>query len=404
VPTIGRLRSPVGRFEFVVADISGDQRRLEEAAAGLPPGAARAEALAVRLRHDGARVIWSDPVVVQRRELLARCSERGRSSVEIARTDSSLLTELQLGAWFDSVWWLRLLRQLSVPVARLTTAAEVRFAADVAFWRGVRSRATDEEWRRWTKTSYTALVYHRLAGERKAGQERIDLAPERFARQLRVLRALGFKHLPPDELFALHEGVAPGNLRRAFAITLDDGLLDCLAPLLDHAEPGVQLFISTAEVGGAAHWLDAEPLLGWDEVRRLADAKVAVGSHARHHRRLTDLTPAEISEELVGSRSDLARQLGSPLSVLAYPNGAYDQTVRAVTVEAGFRAAFATGKGRNGVGTDKYALRRVSVHAADGALAILWKVTTGEGLPHTWLRFRRFRGRARAVIRQRFSR
>jgi hypothetical protein len=34
-------------------------------------------------------------------------------------------------------------------------------------------------------------------------------------------------------------------------------------------------------------------------------------------------------------------------------------------------------------------LRRVSVHGADGALAVVWKVLTGEALPGFWLRLRR---------------
>jgi hypothetical protein len=65
--------------------------------------------------------------------------------------------------------------------------------------------------------------------------------------------------------------------------------------------------------------------------------------------------------------------------------------VRTAAAEAGFRVAFATSKGRNGQGTDPYSIRRVSVHAADGVLAVLWKVVTGEGLPRLWLRVRRIR-------------
>jgi peptidoglycan/xylan/chitin deacetylase (PgdA/CDA1 family) len=395
---VGRLRSLVGRFDYVVADTSGDEALLSEARGDLPPGAALAEASAVRLRRKGAELTWGEPVVLQRRrDVLGLCEERGRSSVEIARSDPSLLTELQLGAWFDATWNVRLVRRLAAAGIRPPARVDLRLATDAAFWRGVRSRASASEWASWTRTSYVALVYHRLAGERKPGQERIDLAPETFARQLRLLRRLGFRHLEVEELLSLHEERPGAQLRRAYAVTLDDGLLDCFEPLLARRESGIQIFVSTAEVGGHAHWLDDEPLLGWDETRTLASAGIAIGSHARHHRRLVGLEPHELDGELRGSWSDLGREVAPP-STLAYPHGAHDEAVRAATIRAGFQAAFTTNKGRNAPGTDRYCLRRVSVHEADGPLAVLWKVATGEGLPGIWLRARRLRQRFAAGL------
>jgi peptidoglycan/xylan/chitin deacetylase (PgdA/CDA1 family) len=389
------LRGLVGRFVHVVANVSGDELSLERARAGLPPGAALSEAVAVRLKREGVELVWGEPVVVRgSRELLAVCRERGRSAVDIVRADPSLLTELQLGSWFDATWSVRLLRRSATRV-RVPARAELRLAADAAFWRGVRSHATAAEWTLWTRTSYVALVYHRLAGERREGQERVDVAPETFARQLRALGRLGFRHLELDELLALHETTEPERTRRAFVVTLDDGFRDCRSPLLDRPERGIQLFVPTAEIGARAHWLADELLLGWDEVRELAQAGVAIGSHARHHRRLVGLAPGELADELEGSRSDLERESVWHSPVVAYPHGAHDERVRAAAIEAGFRAAFTTAKGRNAHGTDRFDLRRVSVHEADGVLAVLWKVATGEGLPKFWLRLRRLRRRTR---------
>ena len=399
LPTVGRLTGLMSRFNHVVADISGDEGLLSQARAGLPSGAARAEASAVRLRREGVEFKWGDPVVVPSRELLAACAERGRSSVEVVRADPSLLMELQLGAWFDATWEVRLLRRLATGHVRPPARVNLRLAADAAFWLGVRARASKAEWTRWTRTSYVALVYHRLAGERKPGQDRIDLAPETFARQLRLLRRLGFRHLELEEFLSLYEDQLEPRLRRAYVVTLDDGLHDCLSPLLDQPERGIQLFVSTAEVGGRAHWLDDEPLLDWDDVRALARSGIAIGSHARHHVRLVGLEPGALASELEGSRLDLDREVASSSPVLAYPHGAHDEAVRTAAVEAGFRAAFTTNKGRNGRATDPYGLRRVSVHEADGALAVLWKVLTGEGLPRLWLRLRHLRGRTVRVRR-----
>ncbi len=243
--------------------------------------------------------------------------------------------------------------------------------------------------RRLDGMSYVVLVYHRFAGELKPGQERIDISPRRFARQLRVLRLLGFRSLDPATILAFHAGEITKLPRRSVVITVDDAIADCVEPLRRHARWRPQLFVPTAEVGGSAHWIDGEPVATWEEIAALVDAGVAIGSHTRHHRRLTTLHGKERAAELAGALADLRQRLGSPLPILAYPNGDHDESVCRDARDAGYAAAFTTEKGRNGAGTDPFRLRRVSVHGADGALALLWKAVTGEALPGWWLRLRR---------------
>ena len=48
------------------------------------------------------------------------------------------------------------------------------------------------------------LLYHRLAGELKPGQERLDVPPAQFARQLRLLRRAGLHPVSLDEVVAFH--------------------------------------------------------------------------------------------------------------------------------------------------------------------------------------------------------
>jgi peptidoglycan/xylan/chitin deacetylase (PgdA/CDA1 family) len=116
---------------------------------------------------------------------------------------------------------------------------------------------------------------------------------------------------------------------------------------------------------------------------------VAIGSHTRHHRRLTRLGAAEREVELTGSLAELRENVPGAAAVLAYPNGDHDEAVCEAARRAGYALAYTTEKGRNGAGTDPLRLRRVSVHGADGAPAVLWKVLTGEALPPLWLRLRR---------------
>jgi len=253
--------------------------------------------------------------------------------------------------------------------------------------------------RRLDGSSYVALVYHRFTGELKPGQERIDISPRRFARQLRVLRLLGFRPLDAATILAFHAGEVMRLPRLGVAITVDDAIADCVEPLRRHARWRPQLFVPTAEADGSAHWIDGERVASWEEIAALATAGVAIGSHTRHHRRLTTVDGEERVGELAGSLADLRERLGSPLPVLAYPNGDHDESVCRDACEAGYVAAFTTEKGRNGAGTDPFRLRRVSVHGADGALAVLWKAVTGEALPGWWLRLRRLTTRTASNFR-----
>jgi peptidoglycan/xylan/chitin deacetylase (PgdA/CDA1 family) len=295
--------------------------------------------------------------------------------------------------WSEAPWRTRLLRRLQVPAAVLAPLGRLsprwrELHEDLAFWAGLRSQSTPAEWRRLS-CSYSVLVYHRFAGELKPGQERIDISPRRFRRHLRALRLLGFRPLPLDELLAFHRGERNELPKRRFAITVDDAMADAVGPLRQAAHLSPQLFVPTAELGGSAHWIDGEPVADWGQIRALADAGVAIGSHTRHHRRLTALGTAEREVELMGSLAELRERVPAAVAVIAYPNGDHDEAVCRATAEAGYEAAFTTEKGRNDAATDVFRLRRVSVHGADGALAILWKVVAGEALPGWWLRLRR---------------
>ena len=149
-----------------------------------------AEADAVRVRREGGQLEWGEPVELRVAELVGLCRARGRASVVVMRSDPSLLPDLQLGSWFDVHWRFRLLRRLAAraaPAVALAARVAPALAADASFWAGVRSATTAREWHRLTRSSYAALYYHRVAGEGKPGQERIDISPERFARQLRLV-------------------------------------------------------------------------------------------------------------------------------------------------------------------------------------------------------------------------
>ena len=390
-------RPLVGPFERPVVRVSGPPDIVETAAEGLPETVATPEAVAVRLRRGGVEVSWGEPVVFPDLSALLRLArERGSASVELVRADPSLVTELEVGAFFHEYWRRRIVRRLVSrlalpPRGAAVPAALAARALDGAFWSGVRSAATPAEWDRLTRSSYVVLLYHRIAGELKPGQETLDVTPRRFARQQRLLRLLGFRPLAASEILDFHGDPGATLGGRRYVLTADDAFADAVRTLRGRAHLRPHVFACTSHVGGTAVWAGAEPVATWDELRELADAGGVVGSHSDAHARLTQLPPDLLARSLEGSLGSLRAHLPDAPPLLAYPHGAHDRRVRSAAAAAGYAAAFTTEPGRNGAGTDPYCLRRIAPRDWDGAAAFAWMALTGEELPWALERRRRWR-------------
>lgn len=103
-------------------------------------------------------------------------------------------------------------------------------------------------------------------------------------------------------------------------------------------------------------------VLGWDDLRKLQEDGVTIGSHSRSHALLTRLPREEARSEIVGSGRDIARELGRPPDSFCYPAGYHDAEVRELVREAGYAAAFTTVSGHNRPGeTDPLRIRRTGI-------------------------------------------
>jgi peptidoglycan/xylan/chitin deacetylase (PgdA/CDA1 family) len=313
---------------------------------------------------------------------------RGRAQVRLARQNPSELRELRLGTWFDSPLLVQAARRALSHAGVARIAAVLGLGHDTLFWAGARDEATPSEWHHLTRSRYVALYYHRLAGLHKPGQERLDVSPERFAAQMRLLRRFGFAPLSPVELVRFHEDLAAVLPRRAIVVTADDGFEDCVEPLLRDSDVEPYLFVVTDAVGRQAWWVDDEPLADWDALERLEQSGVWIGSHTRTHPVLAEVEPPRLVDELQGAADELRGRLASPTALLAYPHGRHGSAVRAAAASAGYAAAFTTSPGSNTAATDPLALNRVGIKEWDSPSSFLWKAWSGSLLPPRWERVR----------------
>ena len=383
----GELRPLVGPFSRPIVRISGRDDLLAEAAASLPDGAARPEAMAVRLRRQGVELSWGEPdLLPDARAFFRLCEARGTSSVELLRNDPSLLTEMQIGSFFHAYWRLRTLRlallRLRV-VARVTPVPAMFFelASDLAFWVGVRSSATQQEWRRFARSSYVVFYYHRIGRGAWPGHENLNLEVRRFEKHLRLLRMLRFRPLSPAEVIAFHNDDRITLSPRSFVLTADDAFRDAVCALSAYGHLRPHVFVNTFAVGGTPPWTFGEPVATWDQLESFEAVGGVVASHCRRHPRLPALKAEELADELAGSLHDVRARFPAAPPTLAYPHGLHDERVRSAAEAAGYHAAFTTDAGRNGAGIDRYCLRRIGVKNWDGSAVFLWKALTGERWP-----------------------
>jgi peptidoglycan/xylan/chitin deacetylase (PgdA/CDA1 family) len=376
-----------GSMPLVPWRLSAEDGLLENVGHDLPPGAARAEAVAARLQRSGQAIVWGEPVrFACVRALLSAHYDRGASSIDVVRADPELLPHLQIGAFFAASRRVRAARRILLTrrtwaLAHLARGARgLRLAIDVAFWSGVRAAATQAEWDWLTRCSYVVLYYHRVAGEDKPGQERLDVAPAAFERQMRWLRRLRLRPLTAAELVSFHNGTGRRLPRRAFVLAADDGFRDAAVALARHLDLRPFLFVTTSAIGGSATWAGGEQIVSWPELIELARRGAEIGSHSHTHVALTDLDDDVLAFELTRSLEEVrSRFTGVPM--VAYPHGRNDERVRHAAAAAGYELGFTTATGRNSVGTDRYALRRVGLKDWDGAAAVAWKALTGELVP-----------------------
>ena len=221
------------------------------------------------------------------------------------------------------------------------------------------------------------LCYHRIGGPPELGVTRV--ARSVFGRQMTALARDGWRTLTLAEFEAAVRDACPTpHALRTFLLTFDDGL----ASLAEHAFPllvdlgmTATVFLVTDYVGRPNTWdvrytWRRERHLDWPTIERWAGRGFDFQSHTGTHARLTWLSDAEASSELVRARETLMARLGPRAGVaVAFPFGASDARIERLGRAAGYRLGFASVRSAS---PDPLALPRVPVYMWDA-----WDVPFG---------------------------
>lgn len=228
------------------------------------------------------------------------------------------------------------------------------------------------------------LTYHNVARvpDTARSARGLYVSPVSFARQMRLLRMLGFRGLSMSDARPYLSGEQHGRIA---VITLDDGYVDNL----EHALPVLQRHGFTATCyavsgrSGQYNTWDADrlgvrkPLMSAAQLRSWHEGGMEVGAHTRTHPHLTQCSDAELASEIGGSKAELEDVLGTAVTQFCYPYGDHDDRVVAHVREAGFDAATTTDRGRARSGDDPWRLRRVPITRRVTLLQVASKLLTG---------------------------
>ena len=197
----------------------------------------------------------------------------------------------------------------------------------------------------------------------------LDLKPKLYVKkisfrmQMALLSMLGFHGLSMREAMPYLRGDKHGKIT---VITFDDGYADTLdlaLPILQRYGFTATCYVVSQKLGQHNTWDShkigaAKPLMNQAQMLKWRDAGMEIGAHSQTHPHLTDCNEIDLTNEIMGSKTDLEALLGEPVSQFCYPYGSFNKRVAGVIKAAGYAAATTTTRGVAMVGSDLFTLPR----------------------------------------------
>lgn len=226
------------------------------------------------------------------------------------------------------------------------------------------------------------LMYHQIDVPPARGTplRGLVVSPDAFARQMWLLKLMGYRGLSMRDLEPYLKGEKQGKVT---GITFDDGYQNNLhnaLPALKRYGFTATIYAVSGMMGGTNLWdqgLVAEkPLMTLSDWHAWIDSGMDVGSHTRTHADLSVLDASQATKEIQDSRRELEQNLGCEVRHFCYPYGRYSAEHARMATQAGYLTATTTRRGRVHAGDDLMQLRRVLVAHSTSMLQLALKLAT----------------------------
>ncbi|MBL0053727.1 MAG: polysaccharide deacetylase family protein [Bacteroidetes bacterium] len=104
-------------------------------------------------------------------------------------------------------------------------------------------------------------------------------------------------------------------------------------------------------------------MMHWDDIMQLYKSNFVIGSHSHTHPMLNNITNENIVRaELVISKSRIEEKINSHISSIAFPVGGYNETVKTLSAEEGYKYAMAVEQKSHGENIDVFAIPRIELY------------------------------------------
>jgi len=217
------------------------------------------------------------------------------------------------------------------------------------------------------------LMYHSVSPGAQP-QNRLAILPGAFERQMRFLKKNHYNVLPLDSVVNLikeKKKIPPKTL----AITFDDGYKDNYTyafPILKKYNLSATIFVIIKEIGRPDR-------LSWDEIKTVQDSGIInIGSHALGPEPLINIkSEDELRKEIFDSKKILEEKLGRKINAFSYPGGRFNEQMRQLVIDAGYKFAVVTNPGKKIANDNLLALKRLRISSSSNNLFIFWIEASG---------------------------
>jgi len=183
------------------------------------------------------------------------------------------------------------------------------------------------------------LMYHGVVSEwsespceRGAGAELYDVPVSNFKSQMQWLKENGYA----VTTFTEHGLGSGAPMSKQVILTFDDGEMNNY----EKALPILQKYDFSAYFFIVANFVGQPGYMGWEELKKLRDAGVIIGSHGFSHEILINLLDTQIGEELRASKKYLELNLDIKIDSLSIPRGFCNEKIIRMAHATGYQRVF----------------------------------------------------------------